>query len=200
MRFKLFGTEISVSFLFYAVIAIMIICDRSGLALPVLLACFLHEVSHLAAMRLSGVNPKKIKLIPAGALIICPFFTGKKNEAFIAASGPVSNLIAAGLFYAVYRFFGWEYAFLMCSVNAVTGIFNLMPLAGLDGGTLLILLLCRFGISRERAGAAVRIITVVFAAFLLFLCVFVLIGKNFNISLFILAVYLFICVFLSHDI
>ena len=59
LKFRLFGTEVYISFLFMAVITIMLATDRTGLILPSLFAIIMHEAGHLFAMWLLECAPKQ---------------------------------------------------------------------------------------------------------------------------------------------
>ena len=73
MRFKLFGTEFYISFLFAAVITAMLAFDRTGFILPLFFAVLVHELGHLTAMWVLDCAPKRIRLIPAAVEITAKF-------------------------------------------------------------------------------------------------------------------------------
>ncbi len=98
MRFRLFGTEIYVSFLFCAVIAFMLATDRTGLCIPTIFAIFIHETGHLFAMWVCECQPKSIMLVPASVKITRAFPKVKNGEIIIALSGPLSNIVIFYLF------------------------------------------------------------------------------------------------------
>ena len=79
MRFKLFGTDIYISFLFASVITLMLLFDKTGLILPLLFAVFMHEIGHLFMMYIRLAAPKRIKLIPASVQITKPFIRDYKR-------------------------------------------------------------------------------------------------------------------------
>ena len=98
MKFKLFGTEIYVSFSFFGLLTIMLYFDKTGLIMPSFLAVFLHELGHLFMMWKLGVAPKKIRLIPASVQIVNSHISGYENDDRIALSGPLTNLVFFGVF------------------------------------------------------------------------------------------------------
>jgi len=69
----------------------------------------------------------------------------KKGAAFIAAAGPVSNFLTAGIFALVYRLAQGNLAFepllpflgVVVVINIVLGVFNLVPIPPLDGSKIL---------------------------------------------------------------
>lgn len=146
-------------------------------ALPaalLLLAALLHELGHLAALRMYHVPVRRVDLEPMGARIVyddalCPLrvsawvaFAGAGVNLLVC--GTVSSLLAVGLF-AEYRL-----PLLFFSLaNGFLALLNLLPWQSLDGGKLLLsLLLLRF--SPERMATAERICRTVGRAvtFLLF--------------------------------
>ena len=137
MRFRWFGTEIYVSFLFAAVLAALLICDRTGLLLPTLIAVTVHESGHLVAMRLAGCAPKSIRLVPASVQITRPFCPKPQAEIGIALAGPGANLCAALSCWMLHCQSGRPLWLVNTLLHLLIGAFNLLPVAGLDGGTVL---------------------------------------------------------------
>lgn len=192
MKFKFLGTEIYISFLFCAVLCFMLVIDRTGLIIPTLFAVFIHESGHLLAMWAADCQPKSIRLIPTSVQIVRGFSTKKYGEAAIAFCGPAANLVIFGVLFSNYCIFANQQSFVFSILNLVIAVFNLLPVSGLDGGTLLSLLLSRFT-DIYKAESIVRIITAAFS-FIAFLAgVYLAISGTVNISVFIVAVYLGIC-------
>lgn len=196
MKFKLFGTEIYVSFLFCAVLCFMLAIDRTGLIMPTLFAVLIHETGHLIAMWAADCQPRAIRLIPASVQIIRGFSPKKCGEAAIAICGPAVNLVVFFTFYINYQMFKNELSLVFAILNLVIALFNLLPVSGLDGGTLLTIALARFT-DIYKAEAIVRIITGAFAFCAFLLGVYLWVSKTLNISVFIVAVYLGVCSFIK---
>jgi Zn-dependent protease len=74
-------------------------------------------------------------------------------------------------------------------VNLVIGFFNLLPVKGLDGGTALFSLLCKF-CDINKATVMVRILSLFVATVVLITAVMLIVKGNPNLSLFIMGVYL----------
>lgn len=196
MKIKIFGTEIYISFLFAAVIAFMLATDRTGLVIPTLFASFIHECGHLFAMWTAECQPKQIRLIPSSLQIIRGMSTKKHGEAIITICGPGANL-AVFLALLVNRFiFKNETVLIFSMLNFILAIFNLLPVSGLDGGTLLTIFLSKFT-DIYRAEGIVRIITAVFAFIAFITGIYIWINGKLNISVFIIAVYLAVCCLLK---
>ncbi|MBR7070574.1 MAG: hypothetical protein IKI29_00155 [Clostridia bacterium] len=188
MRFKLFGTQIYISFFFSAVIALALAVDRSGLLLPTFGAVVLHEAGHLLALNFTGCAPTAIRLIPASVQIVRPFCKKPTDETLIAVCGPLSNFLFSILFVVLWR--GTDsFALLRFSfINLIIGIFNLLPVAGLDGGIILLCFLERH-FTPLKAVFFLRVLSFVFSAAALTVGMLYLFKGQANPSFFLLALY-----------
>lgn len=192
MKFKLFGTEIYVSFLFCAVVCFMLAIDRTGLVIPTLFAVLLHECGHLLAMWAADCQPRAIRLIPTSVQIIRGFSPKKCGELAITVCGPLANLVVFVALFINYKIFGSEQSLIFAILNLAIALFNLLPVSGLDGGTLLEIAISRLT-DIYKAESIVRIITAVFAFFAFLLGVYLWVSGTVNISVFIVALYLGVC-------
>lgn len=191
MRFKLFGTEIYISFLFAALVTAMIAFDRTGYAFPLLFAVIMHEAGHLCAMWITDSSPKRIRLVPASVEITSKIEFSRKNEAFTAFCGPAVNIVLFLTFWINYAVFHKEMSLICGIINLLIGLFNLLPLVGLDGGTILFNRLCRKK-DESKACLIMRIINIAFASMLIFIAVCLCFKGKINITLFIMGLYLII--------
>lgn len=193
MQFKLFGTKIYISFIFAAVITVMLFFDRTTLFLPSAIAILLHELGHLFAMWLCECAPREIKLIPASVQIIRGFSSKPYGESIIALFGPIVNLVIFVVFLVNYLYFKDEWVIKFGLINLIIGIFNLLPVKGLDGGTVL------YNIVSEKKGLRtaerlLNIITFVSSLTLFVLGILTIINGKVNITVFIMAIYLLLSV------
>lgn len=191
MRIKFFGTEIYVSFTFAALITVMLILDKTGMILPLLFAVFMHETGHLSAMRLMGDAPKRIKLIPASVQITKSQFSGYKNDIIVSLSGPFVNVLLFFVFLLSYKFSGNGLTLNIALLNLIIGVFNLLPLKGLDGGAILYSVLCKY-ISIQKAETVLKIISLLSAVMLLAAAVILTLKGKLNISFYIMGIYLLV--------
>ncbi len=191
MSFRIFGTKIYISFLFSAFICIMLLFDKTGLILPTLLSAFIHELGHLFAMWLCNCPPKEIKFIPASMQIIRSFPQRPNGELIIALFGPLCNLLLFCVFYFNFLSTNESFALQFALLNLIIGIFNLLPLKGLDGGTVLELLLSKF-LSVNKATLIIKAITFITALLILLAAVYLTINHKLNLSAYIISLYLFI--------
>lgn len=189
MRFRLFGTQIYISFFFLAVITLMLATDKTGFALPTVFAVMVHELGHLFIMWVCDCSPKMIKLIPASVQITNSFSRGYKNDILIALSGPAVNLLFFGTLYYNYVCFGNRATLYFALVNLILGFFNLLPVKGLDGGTVLYSLLCRIT-DVNKAELLLRFTTLIFAVAVIITAIMLSIKGKLNISFYIMGIYL----------
>ena len=192
MKFKFFGTEIYISFLFAATLSFMLAIDRTGLVIPTFFAVFIHETGHLLAMWASDCQPKSIRLIPSSVQIVQHFNVRPQQQALITLCGPVANIVVFLALFINFCAFKSDISLRFGILNLITAVFNLMPVSGLDGGTLLTLAIARHT-DIYKAEGIVRIITAVFA-FLIFIAgVYLWVSGTVNISVFIVSLYLGLC-------
>ncbi len=196
MKFKFFGAEIYISFLFCAVLCFMLAVDRTGLIIPTLFAVFIHEMGHMLAMWAADCQPKAIRLIPTSVQIVRGFSPKKHGEIAITICGPAANLVIFGTLFVNYLIFKSEQSLNFSLLNLVIATFNLLPVSGLDGGALLTIAISHFT-DIYKAESIVRIITAVFAAAAFLIGVYLWVSGTVNISVFIVAVYLGVCSFIK---
>ncbi len=192
MKFSLFGTKIYVSFLFSATLSLMLATDRTGLMIPTLFAVLIHETGHLFSMWASDCAPKEIRLIPASVQIVEKYGVPIKKQWGIIICGPLANIAVSVAIFINFYLTGSEISFKFALLNAVMAAFNLLPVSGLDGGRLLELLLSR-KTDLYTAARTVNIITIVMSITICVAGVVLVIRGNVNLSVFILALYLFMC-------
>lgn len=196
MKFKIFGTKIYISFLFSAIITLMLYFDKTTLFLPCLIATLLHEIGHLFAMWLYECAPKEINLIPTSVQIVRVFSKKPYGETFIAFFGPLVNIVFFAVFYINYLCFKDEKIIKFALINLIIAIFNLLPVKCLDGGDII------FNIIADKkdiysAEKTVNILTFISATILFILGVFLLLKGNINITIFIMALYLLLSVIIK---
>ncbi len=102
-----------------------------------LISALLHELGHLTVMRLMRHRPRRVDVLPMGALIVCPEGIPDRDEAIIAASGPTVSLLMSLASGAVFLSTRSVDALFPALVNFIFGFFNLLPVRKLDGGKAL---------------------------------------------------------------
>jgi Zn-dependent protease len=135
LTIDIFGTKLSLTFGFLFLIA----ANTAGgdmLTLYCLAFCIVHELSHLASMRIFSVDTSEIRLYGGGIKICGKGISelDKRRQIIIYCSGCAANLILAEGFYFAENM-------LFYAVNLCLFILNLMPVSYFDGGQVLALLL-----------------------------------------------------------
>ncbi len=161
LRFAVKGCDISLSFSFFAIIALAAASDAKAVAVS-LLCCIMHETGHLAAMAYYGASINEICFYGGGIKInAAPAFLGTKQQAAVLLAGCAVNA-AAYFACAVAGATGTMFA----TANLMLCVFNLLPLKKLDGGRLTELLTGQsHGV--YTAVSALRIVTLLIMALLL---------------------------------
>jgi stage IV sporulation protein FB len=154
----------------------------------------IHEMGHSIVAEKFGYVLNELKLMPYGAQISGTIDGIKSNnEIKIALSGPITNLIFAIIFTAVWWIIPSSYFFTQTFVfaNVVNAVFNLMPVFPLDGGRIMLCLLSK-KLSQKKAYKIIRLIGLIFGILLIILFA-ISIFFDFNISFCILGVFVFLC-------
>ena len=102
MKITIFGINITISFLFCAILSILMLCDRTGMIVPMFIAVIMHELGHLAVMKFFGCAPTEIRLIPGSVRIVTPVCT-EKHSVLILVSGSPLNIIIFLIVYISYN-------------------------------------------------------------------------------------------------
>lgn len=127
------------------------------------LAALLHEMGHLLALRVFGVGVEGIYFTAFGMEIRADTrFLPYQKDIICTLAGPLVNLLSA----VVLARLAGDY--LLAGANLLEGVFNLLPLTGLDGARALHLLLS-WRLDPIRADRICRMVEVV-CALLLAVC------------------------------
>ncbi len=139
MTFLLGNCRVTFSYFFFALIALLLLFDRSGIAAAGLAAAALHECGHLVVMRGLKCLPEEIRFNLYGVDIIRTSRPdhGYLRDAAVSLSGPAVNL-AACLLPLIFRPAAGNFILANCALF----LFNILPIEPLDGGQALYALLC----------------------------------------------------------
>ncbi len=130
---------------------LMLWLDGNTAFLILLFSAAAHELGHIAAMRMRGHRPRRIDVLPMGALIVCPEGMSDADESLTALSGPLVSLFCGLTASVWFAFSGSADALYTAVINSVLGVFNLMPIKKLDGGKALCCSLAARNIKKETA-------------------------------------------------
>ncbi len=105
--------------------------------LIVALAAAVHELGHLAALRLLGARVERFSLAGAGARIVFARRLSYPAEMAAALSGPLAGALLAGLALWAGRRWGGNFLLELAAVSALYTAVNLVPASITDGGRAL---------------------------------------------------------------
>lgn len=190
MSFKFLNVEFHVTAPFALLISFLLAEDRSGIMTASLLAMTVHEAGHLIAMKLLGIAPKSVRLQLGGILIVADNFCTFSENVIIALAGPAANLIFTLLLVPIIIYFGSITVIKFAAVQVIIGVLNLMPVKGLDGGTVSFALFQK--ICNKYAELLSGIVSVTFSIVLFVVGVAAIVKNANNPSLLLLSIYLII--------
>lgn len=167
--FTIYKTQIRIHFLFMACLTVFLLTDPTGIAVLGLTASLLHESGHLLALLFMGYTPELISFEINGIRL-------EKNMTGIPAKQEFLLLISGSLVNGIIAFCGILFAHgemtLYTMIHILIGGMNLLPLASLDGGKLLILLLRQFFPSywQQKIFDLIQISFILLLGYICFLC------------------------------
>jgi Zn-dependent protease len=112
------------------------------LAVLFVLLLLVHEMGHVAAMKLKGLETPTPVFIPfIGAAIFAPKFKDRHTEAFVGYGGPflgtIGTLLVFGMYLLTSRDTELSHVLLVGSfIGAFLNLFNMLPISPLDGGRI----------------------------------------------------------------
>ena len=122
----------------FLIFGVLSFCVNLGLVfVSYLISALLHELGHAFVAHKLGYRLQQISLLPFGAeLSLTDDKFVKNDEIKVAIAGPIVNLILIVICVALWWLFPITYYYtdIFVFANAVTFIFNLLPIFPLDGG------------------------------------------------------------------
>lgn len=180
--------KIKVNPLFFAFVLALVAFGHGVDIAFCLLALVFHEGAHAIVAKSRGYVLKNIVLLPYGAVMSTHESFDKISSVLIGIAGPLSNLALALVTLGVWWLFPDAYAITQpfLYANLSLGLFNLIPVFPLDGSRI-VLGFCK---NKLKAIKILRVLGVV-CSILLFSMFLASFFFEFNLSLGIMAVFLF---------
>ncbi len=160
------GARLHISFSVVLMAAIAIAAGHLRETLSYAAAVILHEFAHASVAARLGYTLDVLKIMPYGAALTGRFESARARDEFlIAIVGPLSNLVFAVVFVAVWWLVPslFYYTEVYVTANVFTAVINLLPVFPLDGGRAALALLS-VKVPREKAYRVLRIIGFVISA------------------------------------
>lgn len=183
--------KIRIGISFVAVVATAFCFDTGNLLIPCLLCAIVHELGHLAVIKICGGKVREIRISALGAYIkleSVPMLS-YKNELLSAAAGPAVSIALSFFLSFLGNFTGEQALYIHSGTSMLLGLVNLIPVFPLDGGrvikcaTMLVL-------DTQSAECVCNIIGAVFVFLAANLCVYININVGMQLSLVLFSAFL----------
>jgi Zn-dependent protease len=108
-------------------------------ALALMVQLFVHEYGHIHAMRRTGMKVRGLYFVPfLGAMAVTEdAFTSRRQQAYVALNGPLWGSALALVPFGLWAWTGDPTCGAVAAWWALINLFNLLPIAPLDGGRVL---------------------------------------------------------------
>lgn len=180
--------KIKVHPLFLALMLVLMVSGKWLVLCSALFAVILHEYFHFLTAKIKGYRLIQLTFMPYGAVLSSEEHIMPDDEIFIAAAGPISNLVVAIMIIALWWIFPAVYVYTLdfFRANLAVGVFNVLPAYPLDGARI-VLCLSR---NRNKAMKVLKIVGI--AVSVLFMAGFIISAFfKINYTLGIASVFLF---------
>lgn len=173
MSVQILGCKVRVSPLFFALICLLLLIDRTGSMPFVLCAIAVHESGHLIVLCRYGIKPTEIALRPFEINIQKPALCGsEREELWVSSAGIIANLLCTAASVIIWLVHPFLWALQLGICNLVLGGFEALPIAGLDGYRTLLCMSClRYG---DRSHIGLIILSYVTLGLMVFIGILVL--------------------------
>ncbi|MDY4812912.1 MAG: hypothetical protein SO152_03570 [Ruminococcus sp.] len=177
------GVELSFQYLYFALLTVVLIIDKTGGIFCCFLASFFHEIGHLIAIILLKQKVNRVEFSLFDVKICSSYNVSLSKELIIVLSGVTFNLILFIFFYRIIPMFALA--------NLFIGLFNALPVSTLDGGQAINILLSRY-FSQRVTEIVINIVTISFSIPIFTMGIIILFNTGYNFSFLLLGVYLFL--------
>ncbi|MDR0983941.1 MAG: metalloprotease family protein [Ruminococcus sp.] len=129
--FKIFGVVIRIDFFFLAFLAVIFSIKYYKLAFLVITASVIHELVHIIFLYIYGGRLSEVEFLGLGIMMKANGreTVSRRRDAIIALSAPIFNiLLGCAVLFSGGSWFGY--------INIAIGLWNILPIKGLDGATL----------------------------------------------------------------
>ena len=200
MKFRIFGVDFVLGFPAAAAVTLVILLDRGHTVEACLAAAFIHECGHLLAMLYCKTPPSKVKFELFTVDISDPNRGRRRlsQELLIICGGVSANLLVFACSASALCFVSSDFLLRIAASNLTVGLFNALPVATLDGGQAVFLLIMR-RLSYKAAETAVNILTVILLVPFTVLGILLLFESKNNFSLLVISVYLILSLVLKKE-
>ena len=187
-------TKIKISF-FGVLMLLALIFTHSYISLAALFAAAIHEIGHILAAKMCAIPIRELKLDIFGAsLSTNTALYSYKKEIFLAAAGPIANILSALILYPILKSSS-SFGQLFIAASLFLGILNLLPISDFDGGRITRCIMCEI-FSHSTACRICEVLSLVSVICLWLLSVYLLLLRASSLSLFVFSLSLFFKLFI----
>lgn len=176
-------TKVSVSPMFFAVLTMVLLFDKTGVSGYAVLFSIIHEIAHFLALLFTKTHPGKIEIDYFGIRILLPENMSTMKKIPVLTAGFTINFVLSALFFYLGKI-------VFACINLFIGLFTMLPLASTDGGEILKTILEEF--FSQKAKIIFKTISVSFCAVISAILIFLAFYTK-NFFLFIAVVYMIFC-------
>ena len=199
MRIKVFDVPVKITWQFLALITFMLSLKTHNVLFVVVFSA-LHEFGHILGLFIIGNKPKYIALELTGINICRNDKTeiSLMKEIIVSVFGPLVNFLFFSIFAIIYSQNQSINMLDIASVNLILGVFNLLPVKGLDGGKILYYFISKM-FSFKLAKCALKFSSILFILAMIIYGIFVLYITKYNFTMLIIALMLSLSMFSKEE-
>lgn len=192
MNIKILNYKIHIDFSFIFFITLLFFINKSFFVISALLASMIHEFAHLVILKKTTKANKidiDFSLFKLNIIDQNRSFTSFFDDLKVLFAGPILNFFTFILFFAISKVSKNDRLYFFALENLFLFIFNLLPIAPLDGGQILFIILSsKFNfLFAKRIISTISFILIYIMAFIGF---FIFLYSKYNISILFLSVYI----------
>lgn len=192
MNIKILNYKIHIDFSFIFFITLLFFINKSFFVISALLASMIHEFGHLIMLKKTTKANKidiDFSLFKLNIIDQNRSFTSFFDDLKVLIAGPILNFFTFILFFAISKVSKNDRLYFFALENLFLFIFNLLPIAPLDGGQILfIILLSKFNfLFAKRIISTISFILIYIISIIGFL---IFLYSKYNISILFLSVYI----------
>lgn len=186
MEIRLKTFSVKISFWFAAFIALLSIYNK--IAFLSIASMTLHESGHILMMKRIKCMPDQINIGLCNIGITDRYILTRslRKDIYVFIAGSAVNIVFFLLSGIIYKITGNELIRMFSSVNLSLAVFNLLPVYGLDGGSILHRILIKF-LDISIVKKVVTILSVLVIFFIGVLGFLILLYSKYNFTLLILS-------------
>ena len=133
--FTMLPAKVHISFGAILLFGVFALLASADVLLAVAAAVLFHEAGHAAALRCMGSGIRSVSANCMGLTMYPKKQLSYTGELLTLLAGPGANLTAFFLFGMIGKY--WQFAYTLSGAQLLLGLFNLLPICGMDGSSIL---------------------------------------------------------------